>query len=274
MENGDGGFVDAAVDTQDTHICCLPAWLLNTASGKNKRRIITNTFFSHQLGGGSSSSVCRSHQQQWLACSHTPTQQLIFSKFWISQPSTTPYSQLLEFTTDLPWCIRVLQWGFQPPTILLLRPTWIKVTTLWSTLMFCVGTKFLRSSCLAGWLIFVLAHAHMYVYFYVWAGSSSSSTVIPWKNVWQTWRTSHVAAEQKLKSLASSNDGYACICACVLFNWIQREDVWTQSCGMPVLDLWFHYLQWLALLCTFPKATQSRWTLLLLSLLLLHQILC
>jgi len=25
MENGDGGFVDAAVDTQDTHICCLPA---------------------------------------------------------------------------------------------------------------------------------------------------------------------------------------------------------------------------------------------------------
>ncbi len=120
---------------------------------------------------------------------------------------------------------------------------------------------------------FILAHAHMYVYFDVWAGSSSS-TVIPWKNIWQTWRTSHVAAEQKLKSLASSNDGYACICACVLFDWMQREDVWTQSCGMPVLDLWFHYLQWLALLCTFPKATQSRWTLLLLSLLLLHQILC
>ncbi len=47
-----------------------------------------------------------------------------------------------------------------------------------------------------------------------------------------------------------------------LRNWdvglAQIEDVWTQSCGMRVLDLWFHYLQSVAVLSTFPKGTLSR----------------
>lgn len=63
------------------------------------------------------------------------------------------------------------------------------------------------------------------------------------------------------KFYSSGNLSDKCWWCVVVLHWKQREDVWTQNCGMPVLGPWFRYHQLVAVLYIFPKDTLSRWKL-------------